>query len=409
MGREVDMEKEFSENIDRILAGQEVKVGAGMDDDCRMALDFAQKLIRLRAAPSPSFKAQLKERLLLKLSEEETKAPAGAKKNWLWEGLRHLVPHNVMWRAVTTTVLVIILAVGVLWGMGIFTELPAPAPLAPRGIPPAPSPPPRPWLEIEAIPLSPIAYAPAFSLEEEVKILFVFKNVSSEPITVAPFPPRIQIMRPRTDEVVRSFAEGSEQLDISPVETEEYTLVWDQTDDNGRQVVPGWYYVNVKDIAVSKATEPTTIGMGLWTMTKLLIQLPQGAMEKVIEVNQSQTVNGLTITLERVELSAMGARFCAFTIPPDYSPPQPQDSVPLPLPPPPAPMVPVHAQYTVDGVTKDAGYSGIGSRYNGIRLIWGYHEAWLDPVPSDAKELTFTITRFGDWQGPWEFFIPLEP
>jgi len=31
----------------------------------------------------------------------------------------------------------------------------------------------------------------------------------------------------------------------------------------------------------------------------------------------------------------------------------------------------------------------------------------LDPVPSDARELTFTITKFGDWQGPWEFHIPL--
>ncbi len=409
MGREADMEKEFLENIDRMLAGEEVKIGADVSDDYRMVLDFAQTLVRLRVIPSPSFKAQLKERLLLKLSKAE--ATSGAEKNWLREGLRRLVPHTIMWRAVTATALVIILAaVGVLWQWGGFTQPLPPMPLAPKGVPtPMPAPPPRPWLEIEAIPLSPIAYAPAFSLREEVKIEFVFKNVSSEPISVAPFPPEIEITRPRTDEVVRSFAEGSEQLDISPVETVEYTLVWDQKDNNGRQVVPGWYYVNVvKDIIVTKATAPTTTGISFGTMTKLLIQFPQGAMEKIIEVNQSQTVNGLTITLERVELSAMGARFCAFTIPPDYSPPQPQDSVPLPPPPPPAPMVPVHAQYTVDGVTKDAGYSGIGAHGDGIRLIWGYHEAWLDPVPSDAKELTFTITRFGDWQGPWEFFIPLE-
>ena len=407
MGRETDMEKEFSESIDRILAGEEVKVGAGMDDDCRTALDFAQKMVGLRTVPSPSFKAQLKERLLLKLSEQETKAPAGTKKNWLWEGLRHLVPHNVMWRAVTTTAVVIILAVGVLWGMGIFTQLPAPAPLAPRGIPPAPSPPPQPWLEIEAIPLSPIAYAPAFSLEEEVKILFVFKNVSSEPITVAPFLPRIEIRRRSTGELVRSFPEGSEQLDISPVETVEYTLVWDQKDDNGRQVAPGWCSVSVNDFTISKATEPTT-RMGSWIRTKILIQLPQGAMEKVIEVNQSQTVSDLTITLERVELSAMGAKFYAFTftIPPDYSLPPP----PYISPPPRRQwMFPIFAQYTVNGVTKDAGRSSIGSRDNGVELVWGYHGAWVDPVPSDTKELTFTITRFGELEGPWEFLIPLEP
>jgi hypothetical protein len=132
-------------------------------------------------------------------------------------------------------------------------------------------------------------------------------------------------------------------------------------------------------------------------------------MEKNIEVNQSQTVSGITITLERVELSAMGARFYAFTIPPGYSPPkQPLPPIlPLPHPPPPE-MVAVHAEYTVDGVTKDAGYSGIGAHGNGIRLTWGSDVAHLDPIPSDAKELTFVITRLGDREDPWEFHVPLE-
>jgi len=31
-----------------------------------------------------------------------------------------------------------------------------------------------------------------------------------------------------------------------------------------------------------------------------------------------------------------------------------------------------------------------------------------DPVPNDAKLLIFIITRFGDWEGPWVFKIPLE-
>jgi len=410
MSREIDMEKEFSENVDRILAGEEVQVSAAVSDDIHTALDFARKLVGLRDVPSYSFQARLKERLLQKLSEEEVQVEA--KRNWILEGLRRLVPQTMVWRAVTTTALVIILAaVGVFWYIGGIGQPPPPAP-APAPIPtPAPMPPkappprpPQPSLELEAIPLSPIEYAPGiFLLGEEVKIEFRFSNASSEPITVAPFPPEIEIVRPKTDEVVRSFSEGSEQLDISPVETVEYTLTWDQYNDDGKQVVPGWYYVNVKGITVSKVTEPTRTGMSFGTITKLLIQFPQGAMEKVIEVNQSQTVNDLTITLERVELSAMGARFYAFTIPPDYSPPQTEGTAPLP------PMVPVHAQYTVNGVTKDAGYSSCGAHDNGIRLIWGYHEACLDPIPSDARQLTFTITRFGDLSGPWEFSIPLEP
>jgi len=120
MGREVDMEKEFSENIDRILAGQEVKVSADIDDDCRTALDLAQKLIRLRAVPSPSFKAQLKERLLSRLSEEEeTKVKTTeVKRNWFWEALGRLVPRQPVWQRVTITLLVAVVAGGVIWGQG---------------------------------------------------------------------------------------------------------------------------------------------------------------------------------------------------------------------------------------------------------------------------------------------------
>lgn len=393
MGREVDMEKEFSENIDRILAGQEVKVSADIDDDCRTALDLAQKLIRLRAVPSPSFKAQLQERLLSRLSEEEeTKVKTTeVKRNWFWEALGCLVPRQPVWQRVTITLLVAVVAGGVIWGSGILTQIPAPPPL-----PAPPSAPIRPTLELTATPAQ-TAYLPG----EAVTVEFSFKNVSSEPITVRPFLPGIQIMLPRPHGIVRSFAAGWGDLKLEPGETVTHTLVWDQQDSSGQQVAPGYYYIDIEDIYI-EGTEVGTIRRGFGTIAKVLIQFPQGAMEKSIEVNQSQTVNDITITLERVELSAMGAKFYAFTIPPDYSPPQPQGPA---MPPPPPDMVPVHDKYTVDSVIKDAGWSGIGVHGDGIRLIWAHPAQPLDPVPSDAKELTFTITRFGDW----EFSIPLEP
>jgi hypothetical protein len=133
-------------------------------------------------------------------------------------------------------------------------------------------------------------------------------------------------------------------------------------------------------------------------------------MEKNIEVKQAQTVTGLpfmwkreelsidlTITLERAELTAEGAKFCAFATSPN-SPSAGYDH--------PQWSGPACAQYIVDGAIKDAGTAGMRYCDDGIRLRWG-HDTGLDPVPSDAKELTFTITEFGDWQGPWEFRIPL--
>jgi len=62
---------------------------------------------------------------------------------------------------------------------------------------------------------------------------------------------------------------------------------------------------------------------------------------------------------------------------------------------------------------KWAGHGGSSIREDGMELFW--HD--LDPVPSDAKVLIFTITEVtllfaptgpSEWSGPWEFEIPLE-
>jgi len=129
-------------------------------------------------------------------------------------------------------------------------------------------------------------------------------------------------------------------------------------------------------------------------------QFPQGAMEKVIELNQSQTVNGITLTLERVELSASEVKFYAFNVPPDYSLPQGSDR-----PPPSLMALHAYAEYSLDNApTIDAGTSGIRFLDNGMRHIW----SMLDPVPKDARELTFIITGLGEWEGPWVFTISLQ-
>jgi len=128
--------------------------------------------------------------------------------------------------------------------------------------------------------------------------------------------------------------------------------------------------------------------------------LQLGVMEKVIELSQTQTVNDISITLERVELSTLEAKFYAFNVPPDYSLPQDPN-----LPPPSLMTLHAHAEYSVDGgPTKDAGLSEIQFLDDGMKHIWNM----LDPVPQDAKELTFIITELGEWQGPWQFIIALQ-
>jgi len=231
---------------------------------------------------------------------------------------------------------------------------------------------------------------------ELVEVKFSLTNVSSEPITLAPYPSAIQVT-PRLDydRVLFSVAAGTQTLEISPGNTVTQEFTWDQKDTTGKQVPPGWYSVSFREITVRQGNSRISFN----PTSRVLIKYPQGAMEKTLEINQPQTVNGITVTLERIELTPTGMTAYAFNTPPGYSLPSGQ---PLPAP---SMMLHAEAEYSVDvGAFRMAGSSGIRPIESGIQHIWKN----LDPVPSDAKELTFVITRLGDWEGRWEFNTPLE-
>lgn len=234
----------------------------------------------------------------------------------------------------------------------------------------------------------------SYSPGEDIVIELSFKSLCSEPVMVRPFPPEIQIML--SSEVVRSFAAGSGALLLEPGEPATHALIWDQEDGSGQQVAPDYYHISVKDFYIYGA-ESGTVRYGFGA-GKVLV-LPQGALEKSIEINQSATVNGITITLERVELSAMGGKVYAFNVPPDYNLPQGPSLPPSRL------MIRANAEYSVDGgPIQKAGPSAIRFLENGMVHTWDMS----DPVAKGTKELAFIITKLGDSEGPWKFRVSLE-
>ncbi len=231
---------------------------------------------------------------------------------------------------------------------------------------------------------------------EIVEVKLSFTNVSSETIKLDRWPPEIQVTpRLNYDQVLFSVAAGTQPLEIKPGDTITLDFTWDQKDRVGRQVQPGWYNVIFKDITVRQGDSRYVFNPG----ARVLIQYPQGVMEKSFDLNQSQTVNGITVTLQRIELTFAGMTVYAFNAPPGYSfsPGQP-----LPAP---SMMFHAEAEYSLDGIAfKKAGSSGIRPLENGMRHSWKH----LDPVPKGTKEITFVITKLSDREGPWEFKIPLE-
>ncbi len=226
---------------------------------------------------------------------------------------------------------------------------------------------------------------------------------------MTPFPPLAEIARPRQYEPVHSLQyepvhsvpAGAGSRSFAPGEVATYTVTWDQRDNQNQQVPYGYYGIALGDFRIGN----TTMGWS-WSSrgerAPILILPTEGTLEKAIEVNKSETVNGTTFTLERVELSASGMFIYGFSSPP------PGYTFP------PGWIINAFAEYSIDGGSViDAGPDGSQPSSDRIGQIWLY----LDPVPKGARELTFRITRLSgeaggaehrDWQGPWQFVISLQ-
>jgi len=328
-------EQEFFENIDRMMAGEDISIGNDADDDVRATIEFSRKLTDMHTGPSTEFKEQLKSRLLMKLTGQDVAARQKIERNWFRDILDKLVPQSPVWRTATVTVVMLVAVVSVLWRTGLFTgtegvgeellmkgvsrtqeeagafgveESEAATAESPRmGITAEDSAPAPEIVDTEAsvinIDVTPIG-ANVFDYGSEINYRFTLTNVTGETITITPFPPRITIIGGGVLRPVRIIPEGDQSREIAPSGSVEHELTWDQRDDNGALVEPGWYNVLPGSSTVNTGDESLVFNYP--ALPPLLIQYPQGAMVRTIELALTDTIGGLTVILERIELQDRG-------------------------------------------------------------------------------------------------------
>lgn len=248
------------------------------------------------------------------------------------------------------------------------------------------SPPPRPVLDLKIAPAKTV-----YSLEESIIFEISIINVSPDAMVFGPNPPTTLIKLPGgvsgqagEPEIVATSAAGPGEVKLEPGEKVIYNVTWDQRDSQGRRVPPGPYFPNIEamDISIDGKT-----GARIGGAFGILIQPPLEPGERVPEPNQSRSVKGNIFTLERIELKPTGMDI--------YTSVKPVDSSVTIY------VVSAQAEYRIDGgPLKVTGPSEI--LHNTLH-IWKA----LPPVSGDSRKLTFTITRFGNMEGPWEFKVPL--
>ncbi len=340
---------------------EEMRLLASTQEGLRQALDARVAGVE----SSPQVWGRVRQRI-------ESKSP-------FWEKAKGLLTKPA-WRAAIPIVTVLIV-IGALWGSGVlpgFHSATTTIPTTTRSLPP------RPVLHLDIIHNKTV-----YSIGEPIIFEISITNASPAAIVFGPDPPTTQIKLPGRQvgdvEIVATFAPGSGEVKLEPGEKVTYNVVWDQRDSQGQQVPPGPYFPNIeaRDISIDGKA-----GGRIGGALGILIQPPLETGERILEVNQSRNVEGNIFTLERIELKSTEMDIYASVKPVD-------SSVTIYV-------VSAEAEYSIDGGPLNE--TGPSEILHNVLHIWKS----LPPVPSDARELTFIITRFGKMEGPWEFKVPLQ-
>ena len=402
MSSEFESQKEFLKNLDRILAGENLETDVMMDKDLSSTLAFAQKMAALRVSPSPEFKSQLKARLLQKLVEQEETARAAQRQSWF----SRFNQHKLVWQAITVVLVVAVIG-GVLWGTGLFRF---------SGGPPTTTSivsvttatktttttitmrttttvtsmtTTTPVNQGEPLVANASTDKSSYPAGESVNIQVSLTNVTSSPITLEKFPPILSMMQADTLQPVYTFAAGTIEKTIAPHQTTSFTVTWNQLDAKGKEVAPGVYYLELEDLDYQgqaiklNFTNPVRFNILPETSTTL-------DNDRLVNVNQSITDNGITVTINSISLYKNGGVqvLTTITLPADYPSGNNTDYR-------------ATAYYSIDsGWVNDAGLSQMS----------GNTQVWQIPltISQDNYELIFIITSVGTHQGYWEFHIPLK-
>ncbi len=243
-------EKQFSGDIDRLITGEKPKEIKHPEGDYDKNIQFAKKMLDSRAEPSPVFKENLRKQLLAKLVEKEmeTEREREGTKGF-WEAVRNIIPRSPAWRTITATVAVFALVLVVVWQLGVFTRPPSSPMLTtsqPSGI-----------TAQGPVDATAKTARSTYRVGEPIDIVFTFKNTSRESVTLTYYPPEILIAASSL-KPYRTIKGGESRL-LAAGETLEYIATWDQLDNEGLQVPPGDYVINMLDIELGDGKGTVTL------------------------------------------------------------------------------------------------------------------------------------------------------
>jgi hypothetical protein len=276
MGKGQSEEKIFSEQLDQMLGGQEIRLTEQAEADLRTALEFARKMTSLRASPSSVFAARLREKLIANLAAQET-----PKQGWL----TRLISQQPIWQAAAGVIIVLIFA-SILWITGVFDFKPSeithsPTPVASTSTTTTTTSPqttssttqtaaptttmtmtsttttqttkptvttPPSTISLPKILVNAATNKTSYLLGEPVIIEVTLQNAGNEFIKIEQYPPILSLMQTETRQPIYTFNAGTGTANLPPNTTTSFQLIWNQQDAGGGTISPGSYYLELEDL-----------------------------------------------------------------------------------------------------------------------------------------------------------------
>ncbi len=276
-------ERQFSEDIERMLRGEEP---AGKQDDpvYTETMLFARRLIELREEPDPGFAGTLKRNLLTGMAAQDAQQKEPS--SWFVR-----VFGSPALRLAVVSTFVVLAAVGLVWRAGLLSPTTPQAASEPPGMLTVPPSPQAPDLEGPSMAragedgskedaslaagatvpasITVVGYAePTAFAGDSIPILIVFRNQGPDGYSLNPFPPAITIRETATGRVVYTFAVGTSSCPLSAMTTLTYDLVWDQKDGRGLQVAPGHYEVDLEMVIARPEQEDLALATASYDVTE---------------------------------------------------------------------------------------------------------------------------------------------
>jgi len=296
-------ERQFSEDIERLLKGEE-PLKRLSDADYAETVLFARRLVELRQEPDEKFAGRLRRNLLTEMATRD--AQAGEAGSWF----TRLFARPGLRLAMAST-FVVLAAVGLVWRAGLLSPAMPQAGEVPPAMLTAPSAPAAPETNApemargqadaaakladgpatSAPTTSPVMItvyvAPTNASGDDINIALVFRNEGPDGYSLTPFPPGIIIREMATGQVVRTFSAGTSTGVISAMESLQYTVVWNQEDDSGRQVQPGRYQINAEIVEARLEKGDLTVPAGAHDLTAFdILSLTTNGTGVDSEINQ---------------------------------------------------------------------------------------------------------------------------